>query len=71
MTLQSRVKDRAWYRLTGHFFVGLFDFGVLSEAGADAFQRVLIGVVAAMLTFGLLLARVFDERGRPVASRSR
>ncbi len=58
MTLQSRVKDRAWYRLTAHFFVGLFDFGVLSEAGADAFQRVLIGIVAAMLTFGLLLARV-------------
>jgi hypothetical protein len=58
MTLHSRVKDRAWYRLTAHFFVGLFDFGVLSEAGADAFQRVLMGVVAAMLTFGLLLARM-------------
>jgi hypothetical protein len=44
--------------LVRHFFFGLFDFGVLSEAGSDAFQRVLIGIVAAMLTFGLLLARI-------------
>jgi hypothetical protein len=57
--LRSRVSDKAWYRLTAHFFVGLFDFGVLSEAGSDAFQRVLIGVIAVMLTFGLLLARMF------------
>ena len=45
--------------LVRHFFYGLFDFGLLSEAGSDAFQRVLIGIIAAMLTFGLLLARVF------------
>jgi ABC-type transport system involved in multi-copper enzyme maturation permease subunit len=44
--------------LVRHFFYGLFDFGVLSEAGSDAFQRVLIGIIAVMLTFGLLLARV-------------
>jgi hypothetical protein len=44
--------------LVRHFFFGLFDFGVLSDAGSDAFQRVLIGIVAAMLTFGLLLARI-------------
>lgn len=44
--------------LIRHFFVGLFDFGVLSDAGSDAFQRVLIGIIAVMLTFGLLFARV-------------
>jgi hypothetical protein len=44
--------------LVRHFFYRLFDFGVLSDAGADAFRRVLIGIVAAMLTFGLLLARM-------------
>jgi hypothetical protein len=44
--------------LVRHFFYGLFDFGVLSEAGSDALKRVLIGIVAAMLTFGLLLARI-------------
>jgi len=58
MTLASRFADKAWYRLTAHFFVGLFDFGVLSEAGSDAFQRVLIGIIATMLTFGLLFARI-------------
>jgi hypothetical protein len=44
--------------LVRHFFYRLFDFGVLSEAGSDAFQRVLIGIIAVMLTFGLLLARM-------------
>jgi hypothetical protein len=58
MSLTSRFADRAWYRLTAHFFVGLFDFGVLSEAGSDAFKRVMIGIIAAMLTFGLLFARI-------------
>ena len=58
MSLRSRFADKAWYRLTAHFFVGLFDFGVLSEAGSDAFQRVLIGIIATMLTFGLLFARI-------------
>jgi hypothetical protein len=46
--------------LVRHFFYGLFDFGVLSEAGSDAFKRVLIGIIAVMLTFGLLLARVYS-----------
>ena len=58
MSLRSMFEDRPWYRLTAHFFVGLFDFGVLSETGSDAFRRVLIGVIAVMLTFGLLLARI-------------
>ena len=47
--------------LVRHFFYGLFDFGVLSEAGSDAFQRVLIGIIAVMLTFGLLLARILMD----------
>ena len=59
MTLRERLDDRPWYRLTSHFFSALFDFGVLSEAGSDAFRRVLIGIVAALLTFGLLVARIY------------
>ena len=58
MNLRARFADKVWYRLTAHFFVGLFDFGVFSEAGSDAFRRVLIGIIATMLTFGLLLARM-------------
>ena len=70
MNPASRFANTAWYRLTAHFFVGLFDFGVLSEAGSDAFRRVLIGVIAAMLTFGLLLARMLMSAasGREAAS---
>ena len=52
------MRDRPWYRLTAHFFGGLFDLGVLSDAGSDAFKRVLIGIIAVMLTFGLLFARI-------------
>ena len=59
MTGPSSLRDRPWHRLTKHFFVGLFDFGVLSEAGSDAFQRLLIGIVAVILTFGLLLTRMY------------
>jgi hypothetical protein len=58
MNLRARLVDKVWYRLTAHFFVGLFDFGVFSEAGSDAFKRVLIGIIAVMLTFGLLFARI-------------
>ena len=60
MKPSSRLADQAWYRLTAHFFSGLFDFGMLSEAGSDAFRRVLIGIIAVLLTFGLLLARMFS-----------
>ena len=30
------------------------------EAGSDAFRRVLIGIIAVLLTFGLLLARMYS-----------
>jgi hypothetical protein len=53
------LDERPWYQLTTHFFRGLFDFGVLSDAGSDAFRRVLIGIVAATLSFGLLLTRTY------------
>src|SRR4051812_35499775 len=53
------LADRPWYRLTVHFLLGFFDFGVLSEAGSDAFRRLLIGIVAMMLAVGLFLPRVY------------
>jgi hypothetical protein len=59
MSIRSALEDRPWYRLTVHFFLGLFDFGVLSNSGSDAFRRVLIGIVAVMLTSGLFLVRMY------------
>lgn len=51
--------ERPWYQLTIHFFRGLFDFGVLSDAGSDAFRRMLIGIAAVTVSFGLLLTRMY------------
>ncbi len=53
------LDERPWYQLTTHFFRGLFDFGLLSDAGSDAFRRVLIGIVAVTVSFGLLLTRMY------------
>jgi hypothetical protein len=72
MSAPPWFEDRAWRRLTAHFFSGLFDFGVLSDAGSDAFRRVLIGIVSGLLTFGLLLARIYTIGiGRPSRERYR
>jgi hypothetical protein len=59
MTMRLMLDERPWYQLTTHFFRGLFDFGVLSDAGSDAFRRMLIGIIAVMVSFGLLLTRMY------------
>jgi hypothetical protein len=45
--------------LTEHFFRAMFDFGFLSEVGADSFKRVLVASVGGCIALGLLLTRVF------------
>jgi hypothetical protein len=59
MASRAAFEDRASYRLTRHFFVGLFDFGILSEAGSDSFRRMLFGIAAAMLASGMILTRMY------------
>jgi hypothetical protein len=59
MSFRPTLEDRPWSLLTRHFFLGLFDFGGLSESGSDAFRRLLTGIVAVILTCGLLLVRIF------------
>lgn len=53
------MRDRPWVWLTRHFFTSLFDFGFLSDAGAESFKRVLLGSAAVAMSLGLLLVRVF------------
>jgi hypothetical protein len=53
------VRDRPAVVLIHHFFTSLFDFGILSEAGAEALKRVLLGGLALLIAGGLLLTRVF------------
>jgi len=55
----TRLSTRPFFHLTRHFFGGLFDFGFLSEAGAASFTRLVIGICATFLSFGLLLVRIF------------
>ncbi len=60
--MRPALDDRPWYQLTTHFFRGLFDFGMLSDAGADAVRRVLFGFVAVMMTLGLLVTRMYLQK---------
>lgn len=49
----------AYRLLTRHFFVSLFDFGILSDAGTESFKRVLLGAAAVAMALGLLLVRMY------------
>jgi hypothetical protein len=51
-----------WRVLTRHFFASLFDFGFLTDAGAESFKRLLMGAAAVALAIGLLLLRVFAAK---------
>jgi hypothetical protein len=53
------VRDEPWVVLTRHFFTSMFDFGFLSDEGAESFKRVLMGSAAVAIGLGLLLVRVF------------
>lgn len=59
MTVPIGWRDRPLAHLTGHFFDSLFDLGFLSREGADAFIRLLLGVIAVIFSFGLLLTRIY------------
>ena len=63
----KRRSEQPWYVLTRHFFRGLFDFGVLSDTGAEAFKRLMLGGAAVALALGLLLARIFRTKYRILA----
>jgi hypothetical protein len=53
------VSDRPAIVLTRHFFTSLFDFGFLSDEGAESLKRALLGCLAGAIAIGLLLTRVF------------
>ena len=53
------MRDRPEVVLTRHFFTSLFDFGFLSDDGAESLKRALLGSLAVAIAIGLLLPRVF------------
>jgi hypothetical protein len=56
------VGDRPEGVLTRHFFTSLFDFGFLSDDGAESLKRALLGSLAVAVAIGLLLTRVFMKK---------
>jgi hypothetical protein len=64
------VRDRPDVVLTRHFFTSLFDFGFLSDDGADSAKRALLGSLAVAIAFGLLLTRVFMAKYASLAAGS-
>jgi hypothetical protein len=48
--------------LTRHFLRGLFDFGILTQAGADSFTRMLLSGLAGLLAAGFAMTRFFAGR---------
>jgi hypothetical protein len=57
--MSTAFRERPAGLLTRHFFHALFDFGIFSQEGADAFVRVLIGLCSALLALGFLLVRMY------------
>jgi hypothetical protein len=57
--MTSRLREWPAGLLTRHFFHSLFDFGVFSQAGADSFVRLLIGLFSMFFALGFLLLRMY------------
>ena len=45
--------------LREHFFRAMFDFGILSTAGADSFKHLLVGAVGGFAASGLLMTYLY------------
>ena len=56
------MRDSPEFVLTRHFFTSLFDFGFLSDEGAESLKRALLGSLAVAIALGLLLTRVFMKK---------
>ena len=64
------MRDRPGIVLTRHFFTSLFDFGFLSDDGAESLKRALLGSLAVALAAGLLLTRVFMAKYAAISAGS-
>ena len=56
------MRDQPEIVLTRHFFTSLFDFGFLSDEGAESLKRALLGSLAVAIALGLLLTRMFMKK---------
>jgi len=61
-TRWRRWRASSEWHLTRHFFRAMFDFGILTEAGADSFKHLLVGAIGGMIAFGFLIVRILIGR---------
>jgi hypothetical protein len=62
MRLTIPLREEPAGLLAWHFFHALFDFGVFTQEGADAFVRVLIGLISLLISLGLLLVYMYGQK---------
>jgi hypothetical protein len=60
--MNVRLRERPAGLLTRHFFHALFDFGVFTQEGADAFVRVIMGLISLLVCLGLLLVYMYAKK---------
>jgi hypothetical protein len=61
-SVRARLADRAWWRLTRHFFGTMFDFGVLSEAGADSLKHLFAGSIGGFVAAAWLVVVIYADK---------
>lgn len=64
----QRVSQRPDWRLTSHFFSAMFDFGILTPAGADSFIHLSLGAIGALIALGLRFALAYTGKYRALSS---
>ena len=60
MSIRRRLEP--WLILTRHFFQAFFRLSFLDDAGEESFKRAIIGILAGIVAFGFLLARVYFNK---------
>lgn len=65
--MRLKLAEQPWYQLTAHFYRGLFRFGILSDAGSDAFRRVMFGTIAVTAAIGLFLTPAYLSKYNELA----
>ena len=65
---RRRFRESVEWQLTRHFFRAMFDFGILTEAGADSFRHLLLGAIGGIVAFGFLVTRILFGRYAMLAS---
>ena len=57
-----RLTDRLGWRLSTHFFRALFDFGILSDTGADSLKHLFVGSIGGFVSAAWLLVVIYAHK---------